>query len=130
MNQESGPHKREPGLAEPTLLTKAALKRLERVIEIRRSSVPGVRLLSQLPGPLLGLLAVLGLFVALLASREDGADLLRRFLSLGNLQSLLHRNTITGVIALGALLVIISGGIDLSVGSVAALVTVVTMQTY
>jgi ribose/xylose/arabinose/galactoside ABC-type transport system permease subunit len=68
--------------------------------------------------------------VVLLASREDGADLLQRFLSLGNLQSLLHRNTITGVIALGALLVIISGGIDLSVGSVAALVTVVTMQVY
>src|SRR5207249_1081453 len=34
------------------------------------------------------------------------------------------------VVALGALLVIITGGIDLSVGSVVALVTVVSMQVY
>src|SRR5438132_10956546 len=120
MNQESGQHKPEHALAEPTVRTKAVLERPESVTEIRRSSLPGVWLLSRLPGPLLGLIAVLGLFIVLLASREDGADLLWRFLSLGNLQSLLHRNTITGVIALGALLVIISGGIDLSVGSVAA----------
>jgi ribose transport system permease protein len=45
-------------------------------------------------------------------------------------QLLARDGTIPGLVALGMLLVIISGGIDLSVGSVVALVTVVTMQTY
>ena len=36
----------------------------------------------------------------------------------------------SAVVALGMLVIIISGGIDLSVGSVVALVTVVTMQTF
>jgi ribose/xylose/arabinose/galactoside ABC-type transport system permease subunit len=76
--------------------------------------------------PLLGLAVVLGLFVGLLAPRGE----LNTFLSLGNLQSLLHINSVAAVLALGMLLVIVSGGIDLSVGSVVALVSVVTMQTY
>jgi ribose transport system permease protein len=46
------------------------------------------------------------------------------------LQVLLHQSGIPAVVALGALLVIVSGGIDLSAGSVVALVTVVTMQVY
>src|SRR5262249_19086604 len=55
---------------------------------------------------------------------------LRNFASLYNMQVLLHKSAVTAVVALGMLLVIISGGIDLSVGSVAALVTVATMTTY
>jgi ribose/xylose/arabinose/galactoside ABC-type transport system permease subunit len=43
---------------------------------------------------------------------------------------LLHTSCIPAVVALGMVLIILSGGIDLSVGSVVALVTVVTMQTY
>jgi ribose/xylose/arabinose/galactoside ABC-type transport system permease subunit len=43
---------------------------------------------------------------------------------------LVHEGTIKGVIALGMLLVIITGGIDLSVGAVVALVTVATMRVY
>jgi ribose transport system permease protein len=77
-------------------------------------------------GPVVGLLGVLVLFVALVANAGE----LQRFLSLGNLQVLLHDNTIPAVAALGMLLVIVSGGIDLSVGSVVALVTVVTMRVY
>ncbi len=76
--------------------------------------------------PLLGLVIVLGLFTALLAPRGE----LNTFLSLGNFQVLLHGSSVAAVLALGMLLVIVSGGIDLSVGSVVALVTVVTMQTY
>jgi ribose transport system permease protein len=87
------------------------------------------RAVFRLPGPLLGLVVVLGTFVLLLAW-QGGMETLERFLSLGNIQGLLHHNTVRGVIALGALLVIVSGGIDLSVGSVAALVTVVTMQAF
>jgi ribose/xylose/arabinose/galactoside ABC-type transport system permease subunit len=77
-------------------------------------------------GPVLGLLGVLSLFVILIAWEGK----LSYFLRLENLQILLHRNSVIAVAALGMLLVIVSGGIDLSVGSVVSLVTVVTMQVY
>src|SRR5262245_46025821 len=76
--------------------------------------------------PLLGLVIVLALFAGLLAPRGE----LNTFLSLGNFQVLLHNSSVAAVLALGMLVVIVSGGIDLSVGSVVAFVTVVTMQTY
>jgi ribose transport system permease protein len=81
---------------------------------------------SWLTGPFLGLLAVMLLFVLLLHWKGQ----LATFLSLGNLQVLLHTSSVTGTISLGMLLVVLGGGIDLSVGSVVALVTVVTIQTY
>src|SRR5262245_31807661 len=84
----------------------------------RRLAVPA--------GPYLGLIAVFLLFVIMIGAKGE----LGKFLQFSNLQILLHEATIPGIVALGMLLVIISGGIDLSVGSVAALVTVVTMQTY
>jgi ribose transport system permease protein len=95
------------------------------------ASVPHrLRLLTpailSLSGPLIGLLAVLGLFVVLIGLKGE----LYNFLSIRNLQVLVQEGTIPAVVALGALMVIISGGIDLSVGSVIALVTVVTMQMY
>jgi len=77
-------------------------------------------------GPVIGLLAVLGLFMLLIGIKGD----LGTFQSLRNIQVLVHDNTITGVAALGMLIIIVSGGIDLSVGSVVALVTVVTMRIY
>jgi ribose transport system permease protein len=77
-------------------------------------------------GPVLGLLAVLGIFMLLIGLRGG----LGTFLSIDNLQVLIHDNTIAAVAALGMLIIIVSGGIDLSVGSVVALVTVVTMQVY
>ena len=49
----------------------------------------------------------------------------RRFLGRRNLETIARQTTIVGVAALGMTLVIISGGIDLSVGSVVALGTVV-----
>jgi ribose/xylose/arabinose/galactoside ABC-type transport system permease subunit len=72
------------------------------------------------------LLGILALFTILIGLKGE----LQQFLSLNNLQVLMHEATIPGVVALGTLLVIISGGIDLSVGSVVALVTVVAMQVY
>lgn len=77
-------------------------------------------------GPWVGLVAVLLLFAALIGLKGD----LGTFLSLGNLRVLLHEGTIPAVVALGMLLVLISGGIDLSVGATVALVTVVTMRVY
>jgi ribose transport system permease protein len=77
----------------------------------------------------LGLATVLIVFVVLLAWRgEPGA--VRIFLGKDNLQVLVFSVTPKAVLALGMLLIIISGGIDLSVGSVVALVTVVTMVGY
>jgi ribose transport system permease protein len=77
-------------------------------------------------GPYLGLLAVVLFFVALISARGE----LTSFLGTRNLQVLVNEATIPAIVALGMLLIIVSGGIDLSVGSVVALVTVVTMQTY
>ncbi len=82
-----------------------------------------------LSGPVIGLIAVLTVFIILIAWNGEPGDL-KRFLGFKNLQVLLKGITVTGVISLGALLIIITGGIDLSVGSVAALVTVVTMQVF
>lgn len=77
-------------------------------------------------GPWVGFFAVLLLFTALIGAKGG----LGTFLSLGNLNVLLHEGTIPAIVALGMLLVLISGGIDLSVGAVVALVTVVTMRVY
>jgi ribose transport system permease protein len=63
-------------------------------------------------GPLLGLIA---LFVA-------GALLNDAFLSQTNLFNVLTRSAFIGIIAVGATFVIISGGLDLSVGSMAAFI--------
>ena len=89
---------------------------------------PKVRPFALLTGPVLGLAAVLLLFIGLIGARSG--DDLRHFLSLPNVQIIAQEATIPAVVSLGALLVIVSGGIDLSVGSVAALVSVVTMQVY
>jgi ribose transport system permease protein len=77
-------------------------------------------------GPWVGFVAVLLLFTALIGVKGG----LGTFLSVGNLRVLLHEGTIPAVVALGMLLVLISGGIDLSVGAVVALVTVVTMKVF
>lgn len=73
------------------------------------------RLLNRL-GPLIGLVAVYGLFA--LAAPDS-------FRSAGNLETIARQTAIVGTAALGMTLVIISGGIDLSVGSIVALSTVV-----
>jgi ribose transport system permease protein len=73
-----------------------------------------------------GFVAVVVLFTVLIGIKGG----LGTFLSVGNLKVLLHEGTVPAVVALGMLLVLISGGIDLSVGAVVALVTVVTMRVY
>jgi len=67
-------------------------------------------------GPVLGLFFVYGLF-AFIAPDS--------FTSMRNLEMIARQTTIVGIAALGMTLVIISGGIDLSVGSIVALSTVV-----
>jgi ribose transport system permease protein len=73
--------------------------------------------LGDLLGPFLGLLAVSALFAALEPST---------FLSAYNFQTIAAQTVIVGLGAIGMTFVIVSGGIDLSVGSVIALSSVVT----
>lgn len=67
-------------------------------------------------GPVLGLLFVVALFSVLAPEK---------FATGANLQLILLQTAVVGTAALGMTMVIISGGIDLSVGSVIALTTVV-----
>ena len=67
-------------------------------------------------GPLIGLVFVLALFSILRP---------RTFPTVENFQFMLMQTAVVGTGALGATIIIISGGIDLSVGSNIALVTVV-----
>ena len=87
---------------------------------------PAARPVTVPAGPWVGFAAVLLLFTALIGLRGD----LSTFLSVGNLEVLLHEGTVLAVVGLGMLLVLISGGIDLSVGAVVALVSVVAMRVY
>jgi ribose transport system permease protein len=67
-------------------------------------------------GPVFALLVVYGVFVLIAPASFHTAR---------NLETIARQTTIVGMAALGMTLVIISGGIDLSVGSVVALSTVV-----
>jgi len=71
-------------------------------------------------GLVVGIVAVLAMIFVL--------DPSRGFFALDNVQTLVHNVALYGVMALGAAIVIIAGGIDLSVGSVAALASVVSAK--
>ena len=77
--------------------------------------MPDARALGDKIGPLLGLLLVVGLFSALRPST---------FATLDNAQLILLQTAVVATAALGVTLIIVSGGIDLSVGSNIALCTV------
>lgn len=72
--------------------------------------------LSRTLGPIAGLIAIFALFAII------GPE---SFSSSNNLETIARQTAIVGSAALGMTLIIISGGIDLSVGSMIALVTVV-----
>jgi ribose transport system permease protein len=74
--------------------------------------------ISTVLGPFVGLLLIAGLFAGL--TRDSGS-----FLTAFNWRTIAVQTVIVGTAALGMTLVMIAGGIDLSVGSAAALVTVV-----
>jgi len=74
--------------------------------------------LFNLLGPFLGLLLVIGLF-------SLSSEVRPFFLSGGNFKIILTQTVIVALGALGMTMIIISGGIDLSVGSVVALTSVV-----
>lgn len=65
----------------------------------------------------------LGPFLALIALFILGIAVNQAFLSTGNLSNILTRSSFIGIIAIGATFVITAGGIDLSVGSMAAFIS-------
>src|SRR5256884_7237205 len=69
-------------------------------------------------GPLLGLILVIAVFAVLIGNPE-------RYLSLKNLRTVLPQTVIVGIGAVGMTMIIVSGGIDLSVGSAIALTGVI-----
>jgi len=88
-----------------------------------RSGTSWGRWLSTL-GPLLALIGVYLFFGILIeVTREAGG--VNSFTTMRNLETISRQTAIVGTAALGMTLVIISGGIDLSVGSVVALSTVI-----
>jgi len=72
-------------------------------------------------GEFLQRFASVGILVILLVAASLMSD---RFFSVGNLLNVLRQISGSGIIAVGMLYVILTGGIDLSVGSVAALASV------
>ncbi len=86
----------------------------------KRDQTPAVRrALGGLVSPkilgILGLLAVVCLYTALASDN---------FLKVGNLENIVHRTALFGILSIGVAFVIITGGIDLSIGSVVCLVGV------
>jgi len=71
-------------------------------------------------GPLLGLLGVFLFFLIAVRSRTG----LNLFATPGNLQTIALQSAIVGMAALGMTLIILAGGIDLSMGSTVALTSV------
>ncbi len=77
-------------------------------------------------------LKTVGPFLALIALFVLGILVNQAFLSPGNLTNILTRSSFIGIIAVGATFVITAGGIDLSVGSMAAFISgcmIVIMNT-
>lgn len=104
---------------------------------VRRTALDAMRDAASLPKatprrlprwlPRLPDLAVLGPFLALALLVLAGALANPAFLSPGNLGNVLTRTAFTGIIAVGATFVITTGNIDLSVGSLAAFASGVTI---
>jgi ribose transport system permease protein len=80
-----------------------------------------------LAGPYLGLLLVIVLFSLLIGLTGGRVE---SFLSLSNLKLVVVQAAIPAAVALGMTVIMISGGIDLSVGYVVSLVTVTMMLAY
>jgi ribose transport system permease protein len=80
-------------------------------------------------GPYLGLLIVIALF-SLLIRLRNGPEQMEVFLSLGTLKLVTVHAAIPAMVGLGMTILMISGGIDLSVGYVVSLTTVTIMLTY
>src|SRR5579863_6459076 len=73
--------------------------------------------------------ALSGILVLAILISPVASDGSRVFLQLGNLTDILRQISLIGIIALAMTFVILTGGIDLSVGSILALSTAVAAMT-
>src|SRR5689334_16281050 len=73
--------------------------------------------------------ALLGIVVLAVLISPTASDGSRIFLQAGNLTDILRQISLIGIIALAMTFVILTGGIDLSVGSILALSTTVAAMT-
>lgn len=73
-----------------------------------------------------GMLTRNALWVALVATIALLMGLSKSFRSLANLQNILMQNGVIGIVAMGMLVMMISGGFDLSVGAIGGAVAVMT----
>ena len=71
------------------------------------------------------LAALLGILLLAIATSPTASDGSRIFLQAGNLTDILRQVSLIGIISLAMTFVILTGGIDLSVGSILALSTAV-----
>lgn len=83
------------------------------------TALQGARLREFIRQPLLGPLTALLIAVVVFSVATDN------FLSTGNLSLLLQQSVVIGILAVGQTLIILTGGIDLSIGAVAILGTLV-----
>jgi ribose transport system permease protein len=83
--------------------------------------LPNLSTLINAAGPFFGLLAVIAFF-------SLDPDVRQSFLTGGNFKIILTQTVIVAIAAIGMTLIIVSGGIDLSVGSVVALTSVVAAR--
>lgn len=98
------------------------------------ASLPGWRparerftgLLGSALGPFLGLLLVVGLFSAADYARSRATGKRPTFASVATLQKVLRDASQVGVAALGMMIIIIAGGIDLSAGAAMSLCATIT----
>ena len=93
------------------------------------SARPFILELISRAGPYIGLVLVVAIFSLLIWWRR-GADDVLPFLGPDNLKLVLVHAAIPAAVALGMTIIMISGGIDLSVGYVVSLVTVTTMLAH
>jgi ribose transport system permease protein len=99
------------------------VQKMTKSIEIKSMEVQGMsRFEDLIKKQLLGKFGIILGLVALMAVFGSQSSV---FLSMGNLQNILIQSAVNAVIAAGMTFVIISGDIDLSVGSILALSSVV-----
>ena len=83
---------------------------------------PALKKLLAQGGPFLGLILVVALFAVAVPRDETGRQI---FFAYGNFKIIFTQTVIVAIGALGMTMIIVSGGIDLSVGSAVALTSVV-----
>src|ERR1035441_4507486 len=88
--------------------------------------MPPLRAVAALLRRAQSLAALLGILLLAVAISPTASDGSRIFLQAGNLTDILRQISLIGIMALAMTFVILTGGIDLSVGSILALSTALT----